>query len=359
MVNATTRYRSGRIWSLATRNSSAGVAAASDMLVCWMSAQIGHKLLICPLGSRAGRAASDEALRIWLELAASISPNDRSPTLARCTCMEDSVICTASANSANRDPAPKLARTQRMALIVPSTGQYPSDSVTRYATWSTGRRHGTASLAGHSLSSARTTNCLTLLSLESLSHRQSDAHWHSAASAVGAATVHQATGVYDARKANWSVITTSLDSPRDFPFHYRGRRRHLFVPAAGTLPEHPRFGSHSNSGDYRNRVAPRCSDLRERPGHGSGLLHCEGLLSGRWTPGAGTFHGRRVQLGDINYLLLLNAQQTYQQALLNVVIARANRFADTAALFQALGGGWWNNPNAPPERELTIADFFR
>jgi NodT family efflux transporter outer membrane factor (OMF) lipoprotein len=68
---------------------------------------------------------------------------------------------------------------------------------------------------------------------------------------------------------------------------------------------------------------------------------------------------QRLQLGDINYLLLLNAQQTYQQALLNVVIARANRFADTAALFQALGGGWWNKPNAPPERELTIADFFQ
>jgi NodT family efflux transporter outer membrane factor (OMF) lipoprotein len=68
---------------------------------------------------------------------------------------------------------------------------------------------------------------------------------------------------------------------------------------------------------------------------------------------------QRQQLGDISFLLLLNAQQTYQQALLNVVQARANRFADTAALFQALGGGWWNRPNAEPERPLTIADFFQ
>ena len=68
---------------------------------------------------------------------------------------------------------------------------------------------------------------------------------------------------------------------------------------------------------------------------------------------------QRQQLGDISFLLLLNAQQTYQQALLNVVLARANRFADTAALFQALGGGWWNRPNAEPERPLTIADFFQ
>ena len=68
---------------------------------------------------------------------------------------------------------------------------------------------------------------------------------------------------------------------------------------------------------------------------------------------------QRMQLGDINYLLLLNAQQTYQQALLNVVLARANRLADTAALYQALGGGWWNKPNADPERPATIADFFQ
>jgi NodT family efflux transporter outer membrane factor (OMF) lipoprotein len=51
---------------------------------------------------------------------------------------------------------------------------------------------------------------------------------------------------------------------------------------------------------------------------------------------------RQFQLGAINYLLLLNAQQTYEQAHVALVQAQANRYADTAALFQALGGGWWN-----------------
>ena len=46
--------------------------------------------------------------------------------------------------------------------------------------------------------------------------------------------------------------------------------------------------------------------------------------------------------GNINFVGLLNAQQTYQQARLSLVQAEANRLADTAALFQALGGGWWN-----------------
>jgi NodT family efflux transporter outer membrane factor (OMF) lipoprotein len=46
--------------------------------------------------------------------------------------------------------------------------------------------------------------------------------------------------------------------------------------------------------------------------------------------------------GAASYLQILSAQQTYQTAAVALVKARAQRFADTAALFQALGGGWWN-----------------
>ncbi len=51
---------------------------------------------------------------------------------------------------------------------------------------------------------------------------------------------------------------------------------------------------------------------------------------------------QQFQVGAITYTTLLDAERTYQQAHINVVQAQANRFADTAALFQALGGGWWN-----------------
>ena len=51
---------------------------------------------------------------------------------------------------------------------------------------------------------------------------------------------------------------------------------------------------------------------------------------------------RQLELGAVSYLSLLNAQQTEQQALITMAQAETNRFADTAALFQALGGGWWN-----------------
>ncbi len=50
----------------------------------------------------------------------------------------------------------------------------------------------------------------------------------------------------------------------------------------------------------------------------------------------------QYELGAANYLTLLNAERQHQQARLILAQARAARFADTAALFQALGGGWWN-----------------
>jgi outer membrane protein TolC len=59
---------------------------------------------------------------------------------------------------------------------------------------------------------------------------------------------------------------------------------------------------------------------------------------------------RRVELGQASYLSLLNAQQIYQQARINLVQAQASRFADTAALFQALGGGWWNRTDVAGAR---------
>ncbi|KAF3998037.1 efflux transporter outer membrane subunit [Glaciimonas immobilis] len=51
---------------------------------------------------------------------------------------------------------------------------------------------------------------------------------------------------------------------------------------------------------------------------------------------------KSVQLGASSPQTLLTAQLTYQLAVINLAQAQAARFADTAALFQALGGGWWN-----------------
>ncbi len=51
---------------------------------------------------------------------------------------------------------------------------------------------------------------------------------------------------------------------------------------------------------------------------------------------------RQLRDGYANTLALLNAQQAYQGAEITLLSAQSTRFADTAALFQALGGGWWH-----------------
>lgn len=56
---------------------------------------------------------------------------------------------------------------------------------------------------------------------------------------------------------------------------------------------------------------------------------------------------RQMQVGYVNYLALLSAEQAYQQSLMILVQAQSNRYADTAALFQALGGGWWHRVDIP------------
>jgi len=54
----------------------------------------------------------------------------------------------------------------------------------------------------------------------------------------------------------------------------------------------------------------------------------------------------QYRIGTLSQVALLNAEQTYRQAEIALVQAQANRYADTAGLFQALGGGWWNLPAA-------------
>ena len=56
---------------------------------------------------------------------------------------------------------------------------------------------------------------------------------------------------------------------------------------------------------------------------------------------------KQFEIGAASYLTLLNAERQHKQAQLALVQAQAVRLADTAALFQALGGGWWNRDATP------------
>ena len=56
---------------------------------------------------------------------------------------------------------------------------------------------------------------------------------------------------------------------------------------------------------------------------------------------------KQYKLGGIPYLSVLEAQQQYEQIVIARIQAQAARYSDTAALFQSLGGGWWNLNKEP------------
>jgi len=58
----------------------------------------------------------------------------------------------------------------------------------------------------------------------------------------------------------------------------------------------------------------------------------------------------QYKVGGVSYLALLIAQRAYLEARVSRVQAQAARYADTAALFQALGGGWWNRESGKESR---------
>ncbi|MDE2259000.1 MAG: efflux transporter outer membrane subunit [Betaproteobacteria bacterium] len=51
---------------------------------------------------------------------------------------------------------------------------------------------------------------------------------------------------------------------------------------------------------------------------------------------------KQYEVGHVNYQMLLAADQTYQQSMITLTQIQTNRLGDTAALYQALGGGWWH-----------------
>jgi NodT family efflux transporter outer membrane factor (OMF) lipoprotein len=61
---------------------------------------------------------------------------------------------------------------------------------------------------------------------------------------------------------------------------------------------------------------------------------------------------KQYELGSVIYPALLIAQRDYQKTRISVIVARAQRYADTAALFQALGGGWWHRKSTSLNAKL-------
>jgi outer membrane protein TolC len=68
-----------------------------------------------------------------------------------------------------------------------------------------------------------------------------------------------------------------------------------------------------------------------------------------------TISQAQFKAGSTTFLTVLNAEQTLLNARVNRVKAQATRYADTVALFQSLGGGWWNRVDEGPASQAKPA----
>jgi len=70
---------------------------------------------------------------------------------------------------------------------------------------------------------------------------------------------------------------------------------------------------------------------------------------------------QKFKLGAVSYLSLLNVKQRYRNSHIGVVRARATLLADSAALFQAMGGGWWQRGDAYQSvaRDASLSHFWK
>ena len=58
---------------------------------------------------------------------------------------------------------------------------------------------------------------------------------------------------------------------------------------------------------------------------------------------------KQYAVGYVSYQQYRVAEQNSQQTEIALIQAQTNRYGDTAALYQALGGGWWNRDRPEPD----------
>lgn len=66
---------------------------------------------------------------------------------------------------------------------------------------------------------------------------------------------------------------------------------------------------------------------------------------------------RQLALGQVAGPTVLTAEQAWQAARVSEIQAVASRYADTVALFQAMGGGWWNRADPGAATDPRRADL--
>jgi len=182
--------------------------------------------------------------------------------------------------------------------------------------------------------------------------RQAEENWHSASALVGVARANRLPNFTLTADAGSMALIFSKMFSSGAGFWDVGAGVEQYVFQGGTLIHRERAARAAYvqaSEQYRSTVLTAFQNVADTLN--ALQQDADGLKAAAAAKDAAgltlDLAKKQFQAGYVNYLALLNAEQAYQQAVINLVQAQANRYADTAALFQALGGGWWNRADVP------------
>jgi NodT family efflux transporter outer membrane factor (OMF) lipoprotein len=190
---------------------------------------------------------------------------------------------------------------------------------------------------------------------------QAQANLHAASAQVGIATANRLPNIQLTANAGSTALAIGQVFESGTGFWSLGAALTAPIFDGGTLQHQERAAKATYvqaANQYRSTVLAALKDVADTL---TALdQDAEGLKSAAAAADAAKvtleLSQRQWHDGYASYLALLTAEQAYQQALISLVQAQADRYADTAALFQALGGGWWHREDLTESTALPVDD---
>jgi len=177
--------------------------------------------------------------------------------------------------------------------------------------------------------------------------RQAEENYHSACALVGVATAHRLPNITLNADAGTMALTVGKMFAGGAGFWDLGASVAQPIFEGGTLLHQQRAArdTYMQAADqYRSTVITafqNVADTLNALEHDGDAVRTASAAADAAKVTLGLTQ-QQWQTGYTNYQALLGAEQAYDQTTIALIQAQASRYSDTAALFQALGGGWWN-----------------
>jgi NodT family efflux transporter outer membrane factor (OMF) lipoprotein len=177
--------------------------------------------------------------------------------------------------------------------------------------------------------------------------RAAEAQVHTAAALVGVAIANRLPNIQ--LTGNLGVEATTVAALFDSAASFWAIAGTITQPIfdAGTLKHRQRAAEAAYaqaSAEYRSTVITAFQNVADSLQAITSDADAQGSAQRAERAAAATLAANRKQLalGNLSSVAVVTAEQAWLQARLSLITAQAGRLSDSAALIQALGGGWWN-----------------